>query len=110
MRINGRASAIPDRSVLASRRKLQKAEAKETSNSPDHLWILIHPEQITQGRQAPLSGELNGPVPIIGQPCREMNERQRQRESRRGAADCPDISANAPAILPFKHNQKCERC
>src|SRR5882757_2593792 len=36
MRINGRASAIPDRSVLASRRKLQKAEAKETTNTNGH--------------------------------------------------------------------------
>src|SRR5882757_4327900 len=36
MRINGRASAIPDRSVLASRRKLQKAEAKETTSTNGH--------------------------------------------------------------------------
>src|SRR5258708_27229609 len=36
IRINGRVSAIPDRSVLASRRKLQKTDAKETTSTNGH--------------------------------------------------------------------------
>src|SRR5258705_10292425 len=36
MRINGRASAIPDRSVLASRRKAKKEDANETTNTNGH--------------------------------------------------------------------------